>query len=59
VTCGDALKAMERLFSVEIDVDDVACFIIEPVQGEGGFLALGRWSLPRPCDASATSTTSC
>lgn len=40
VTCADALKAMERLFSVEIDVEDVACFIIEPVQGEGGFLAL-------------------
>jgi 4-aminobutyrate aminotransferase len=40
VTCAEALKAMERLFSVEIDVNDVACFIIEPVQGEGGFLAL-------------------
>jgi len=40
VTCADALKALERLFSVEIDVEDVACFIIEPVQGEGGFLAL-------------------
>jgi 4-aminobutyrate aminotransferase-like enzyme len=31
---------MERLFSVEIDVEDVACFIVEPVQGEAGFLAL-------------------
>ena len=40
VTCAEALKAMDRLFSVEIDVSDVACFIIEPVQGEGGFLAL-------------------
>ncbi|WP_053149164.1 aspartate aminotransferase family protein [Pseudomonas sp. P97.38] len=40
VTCAEALKAMERLFSVEIDVNDVACFIIEPVQGEAGFLAL-------------------
>ena len=40
VTCADALKAMERLFSVEIDVDDVACFIVEPVQGEAGFLAM-------------------
>lgn len=40
VTCDEALKAMQRLFSVEIDVEEVACFILEPVQGEGGFLAL-------------------
>jgi 4-aminobutyrate aminotransferase len=40
VTTQDALKAMDRLFSVEIDIDEVACFIVEPVQGEGGFLAL-------------------
>jgi len=53
VTCDEALKAMERLFSVEIDVDDVACFIIEPVQGEGGFLALDvafAQALRRLCD---------
>lgn len=53
VTCTDALKAMERLFSVEIDVEDVACFIIEPVQGEGGFLALDvefAQALRRFCD---------
>jgi 4-aminobutyrate aminotransferase len=40
VTGAEALKAMERLFSVEIDVEDVACFIVEPVQGEAGFLAM-------------------
>ena len=40
VTCVEALKAMGRLFSVEIDVEDVACFIVEPVQGEAGFLAM-------------------
>ncbi|MBD9612383.1 aspartate aminotransferase family protein [Pseudomonas sp. PDM02] len=40
VTCAEALKAMDRLFSVEIDVDDVACFIVEPVQGEAGFLTM-------------------
>ena len=53
VTCGEALKAMDRLFSVEIDVADVACFIIEPVQGEGGFLALDSefaQALRRFCD---------
>jgi len=40
VTVAEAVKAMDRLFSVEIDIDEVACFIIEAVQGEGGFLAL-------------------
>ena len=40
VNSQEALKAMDRLFSVEIDVNEVACFIVEPVQGEGGFLAL-------------------
>ena len=53
MTCADALKAMERLFSVEIDINDVACFIIEPVQGEGGFLALDTefaQALRRFCD---------
>jgi len=40
VTTDQALKAMERLFNVEIDVNEVACFILEPVQGEGGFLAM-------------------
>lgn len=40
VTTAEALKALDRLFSVEIDVNDVACFIFEPVQGEAGFLAM-------------------
>ncbi|MDD0988018.1 MULTISPECIES: aspartate aminotransferase family protein [Pseudomonas] len=53
VTTDDALKAMERLFSVEIDIADVACFILEPVQGEAGFLALDipfARALRRLCD---------
>ena len=53
VTCAEALKAMDRLFSVEIDVDDVACFILEPVQGEAGFLAMDvgfAQALRRFCD---------
>ena len=40
VTTEQALEAMQRLFSVEIDVNDVAAFIFEPVQGEAGFLAM-------------------
>ncbi|UVJ46237.1 aspartate aminotransferase family protein [Pseudomonas sp. LS1212] len=53
VTTQQALKAMDRLFSVEIDVSDVACFIFEPVQGEGGFLAMEpefAQALRRLCD---------
>jgi 4-aminobutyrate aminotransferase/(S)-3-amino-2-methylpropionate transaminase len=53
VSTAEALKAMDRLFSVEIDIDEVACFIIEPVQGEGGFLALDvefAQALRRLCD---------
>lgn len=53
VTCAEALKAMDRLFSVEIDIADVACFIFEPVQGEAGFLAMDpafAQALRRLCD---------
>jgi 4-aminobutyrate aminotransferase len=53
VSTAEALKAMDRLFSVEIDIDEVACFILEPVQGEGGFLALDvefAQALRRLCD---------
>ena len=54
VSCEQALKAMERLFSVELAVEDVAAFIFEPVQGEGGFLALDpsfAQALRRFCDS--------
>ncbi|MCI0913469.1 aspartate aminotransferase family protein [Pseudomonas putida] len=53
VTCEQALQAMDRLFSVELAVEDVAAFILEPVQGEGGFLALDpafAQALRRFCD---------
>ncbi|MDH0304303.1 MULTISPECIES: aspartate aminotransferase family protein [unclassified Pseudomonas] len=54
VTCEQAFTAMERLFSVELAVEDVAAFIFEPVQGEGGFLALDpafAQALRQFCDA--------
>ncbi|RMQ47246.1 4-aminobutyrate aminotransferase [Pseudomonas cichorii] len=53
VTTEQALQAMDRLFSVEIDVSDVACFIFEAVQGEGGFLPMEpefAQALRRFCD---------
>ncbi|WP_017905203.1 2-aminoadipate transaminase [Pseudomonas asplenii] len=40
VTADQALKALERLVSVEIAVEDIGAIFIEAVQGEGGFLAL-------------------
>lgn len=55
VTASEAFKAIERLFSVEIDIHDVACFIFEPVQGEGGFLAMDpdfAQDLRKLCDAN-------
>ncbi|WP_324734354.1 2-aminoadipate transaminase [Pseudomonas paeninsulae] len=54
VSREQALAAMERLFSVEIDRAEVACFIVEPIQGEGGFQALDvafAQDLRRFCDA--------
>lgn len=38
VSAEQSLAAIERLFRVEIDPCDVAAIVIEPVQGEGGFL---------------------
>lgn len=55
VTAEDAFKAIERLFSVEVDISEVACFIFEPVQGEGGFLAMDPdfvQGLRKFCDAN-------
>ncbi|MBT8764545.1 2-aminoadipate transaminase [Metapseudomonas boanensis] len=55
VTADEAFKAIERLFSVEVDVSEVACFIFEPVQGEGGFLAMDpsfAQGLRKFCDAN-------
>ncbi|MFC5695993.1 aspartate aminotransferase family protein [Pseudomonas sp. GCM10022186] len=55
VTADEAFRAIERLFSVEIDIGEVACFIFEPVQGEGGFLAMDpafAQGLRKFCDAN-------
>jgi 4-aminobutyrate aminotransferase/(S)-3-amino-2-methylpropionate transaminase len=38
VTEADCLKALETLFAVQIAPERVAAIIIEPVQGDGGFL---------------------
>ncbi|WP_280562788.1 aspartate aminotransferase family protein [Chromohalobacter sp. 48-RD10] len=40
VDADTAMAALERLFEVAIPAEEVACIIVEPVQGEGGFRLL-------------------
>ncbi|MCW6033951.1 4-aminobutyrate--2-oxoglutarate transaminase [Pantoea sp. JK] len=41
VSDDDCLKALDQLFAVQIAPERVAAIIIEPVQGDGGFLQAG------------------
>ena len=38
ITAGDALEALERALSTQVAAETVAAVVIEPVQGEGGFI---------------------
>uniref|UniRef100_UPI0013D6F9A0 aminotransferase class III-fold pyridoxal phosphate-dependent enzyme n=1 Tax=Enterobacter ludwigii TaxID=299767 RepID=UPI0013D6F9A0 len=38
VSSSDAIAGLEEVFATEIPPDRVAAIIIEPVQGDGGFL---------------------
>ena len=40
VTEDDAIDALKRLFKGDVDPDSVACAVLEPVQGEGGFIPM-------------------
>jgi 4-aminobutyrate aminotransferase / (S)-3-amino-2-methylpropionate transaminase / 5-aminovalerate transaminase len=46
VTSDDALRGLEALFKADVDPASVACVVLEPVQGEGGFI-------PMPADFPA------
>lgn len=37
-TVADSLEALDALFRTDVSADEVAAIVIEPVQGEGGFL---------------------
>ncbi|UWU26074.1 4-aminobutyrate--2-oxoglutarate transaminase (plasmid) [Rhizobium sp. CB3060] len=37
VSTEEAIASLERLFAADIDPERIAAFIVEPVQGEGGF----------------------
>ena len=40
ITTRDAFADIETLFRRELDPQTVACFVLEPVQGEGGFVVM-------------------
>jgi len=40
VTTDDALVALSHLFKQDVEPDSVACVVLEPVQGEGGFVVM-------------------
>jgi 4-aminobutyrate aminotransferase len=40
VTTDDAIAGLELLFKQDVDPEKVACMVLEPVQGEGGFIPM-------------------
>src|SRR5438309_248857 len=53
VSTEDALASLELLFKQDVDPRSVACIVLEPVQGEGGFIPMPAefvQSLRRICD---------
>ena len=52
VTSDDAIAGLRKLFTSEVDPATVACVLLEPVQGEGGFL-------PMPADYLARLVELC
>jgi 4-aminobutyrate aminotransferase len=40
VSSDDAIAGLEELFIAAVDPQTVACVVLEPVQGEGGFIAM-------------------
>jgi 4-aminobutyrate aminotransferase len=40
ITSDDAIHGLEALFKGDVDPESVACVVLEPVQGEGGFIPM-------------------
>ena len=40
ISTDDAIHGLERLFKTDVDPESVACVVLEPVQGEGGFIPM-------------------
>ena len=54
VSTADALHGLELLFKQDVDPESVACIVLEPVQGEGGFIPMPEdfvRALRELCDA--------
>ena len=47
VTDDDAIDALQHLFKGGVDPESIACAVLEPVQGEGGFIPMTRGFLER------------
>ena len=47
VSTDDAIAGLEALFKSDVDPQAVACVVLEPVQGEGGFVPMPRDFPPR------------
>jgi 4-aminobutyrate aminotransferase len=47
VSSDDALRGLELLFKQDVDPKSVACVVLEPVQGEGGFIPMPDDYIPR------------
>jgi 4-aminobutyrate aminotransferase len=41
VSTAEAIAGLRSLFATEIAPDEIACVVLEPVQGEGGFIPVG------------------
>ena len=53
VTTDDAIAGLEALFRNDCAPEDIACLVLEPVQGEGGFIPMPAdflWRLREICD---------
>ncbi|MDQ3741577.1 MAG: aspartate aminotransferase family protein [Actinomycetota bacterium] len=53
ITTEDALAGLHAIFKEDVDPGDVACVVLEPVQGEGGFIPMPEdfvRSLRATCD---------
>ena len=40
IDSADSIASLERLFESEVDAESIACVVLEPVQGEGGFIPM-------------------
>jgi 4-aminobutyrate aminotransferase len=53
VSSDDAIHGLELLFKQDVDPASVACVVLEPVQGEGGFIPMPADYIPRLAELCA------